>query len=376
MIRTLFLALFLAACAPAASGQVGAASGLLAALKSARPGQTIALPPGDYAGNLVKNRSFDPPVTIASADPARPAVLKDLTLVNDTGLWLRDLEFSTVGAPVGPRGPEGVIPFQVLKSRNIRLTRIAVHGDPHGTLATDVSGLLVRNSSNVTVEDSDFSYLHNAFGQADNDHLTVTGNRCHNLRDDCFRGGGTSYLTVTWNRCDSNHPDGKADPDHPDCIQIWGMKDEPDKPGAHDILIAHNLYVRGTGSQTQAVFIRSAARLNLPRIDHVRITGNLVLGGEYNGIYVDWMGPDVEIDHNIIRGFPDMWGSIVVRNASGIRLHDNNAQRYRIEPSTTSRIQEAHDKLAGSLDDRGTRALVARWEADKAAARRKAVPNP
>ncbi len=367
--RRLLNVLLFSCCLPSLS-QAAEVNRLVAALRSARPGAVIALPPGIYQGNALAGLRFSPAVTITSADRAHPATLKDLTIQNSSGLDFRNLEFSTADDPPGPRGAMDTIPFQVTGCAHLLFSQIKVHGDPNGSLATDETGLEVRNSSYVTVEGSEFSHLHNAFYVLDDDHVAFTNNYCHDLRDDCFHGGGTSWLQVTWNRADSNHPDGKADPDHPDFIQLWGRPTKGDDQ-AHDILIAHNFYRRGRGTQTQGIFVQTEPQWHIPPMRNVRITGNVILGAQYNGITVQGAAPGTEIDHNIVRGHNDMRSWIFVRDSAGVDLHDNVGELFYIEAKSTSNIHEAHDQHAGPVGH-DEEALAAQWERERTAAVRDA----
>src|ERR1700691_1768085 len=118
-MKMIEISLFLAACSPAGSQAsdaratapasaevVDGQSSITSLMRSARPGTTVRLPPGTYSNNVVKNLSFDPPVTVTSADPAHPATLTDLDVQNAGGLDFANLVFT---APLysGPPDPGG-----------------------------------------------------------------------------------------------------------------------------------------------------------------------------------------------------------------------------------------------------------------------------
>ena len=311
---TILAASLLVACsAPAGAAQVSTTAGLLSALSSASPGERILLAPGNYEGVVI--RGFKGTATVASANPARPAVLRDLTIDNSSGLVLEDLEMSTVGTPIDAAG-FGKMPFRVLHSQNIVLRHLNVHGAPDGALATDISGLLVRWSDHVTVENSEFSHLHNGMQHVDDDHLVIRGNHFHLLWDDGIRGGGSSDVLVENNLCDSNHPD-LADTDHPDCIQFWTANTTA---SVHDIVIRGNVYHRGTGNQVQGIFIRDD-KMTYPFL-RVVITGNVIEGALWNGISV-WGAIDPVIEDNHICGYPGQASWLVVRGTKGAIVRHN-----------------------------------------------------
>ena len=312
-------AVVMSGCTPASAGQVSTTEGLLAALSKAKPGEKILLAPGRYEG--VKIRNFNGTATVASEDPAHPAVLRDLIVDGSSGLVLQDLEMSTADMPVDSAGV-GKMPFVVIHSHAIVLRRLNVHGSPDGTLATDISGVLVRLSDHVTVEDSEFSHLHNGLQHVDDDDIIFRNNHFHLLRDDGIRGGGSSNVLIENNRCDSNHPD-KDDADHPDCIQFWTSNTTAP---AHDITIRGNVYRRGSGHPVQGIFLRDETT-KLP-YENVVVTDNTIEGGLWNGIAV--MGShNPFIEGNRVCGYPDQESWLVLRDSDGGVVKNNRSEKLK-----------------------------------------------
>jgi len=329
-------ALATSSCGRAAGATANDTGGLLAALGRAKPGEVITLAPGSYT-NVGS-------ATITSADPSHPAVLTDLTIADSSGLTLKNLELSAANTPIGQFGAEATIPFEVTRSKNVTLVALKVHGALDGTLATDVSGLIIRNSDQVTLADSDFSHLHNALNQFSNTNLTVRGNHFHGLRDDGVRGGGSSHVLIENNRCEDNHPD-PSDDDHPDCIQFWtsGMT-----AVAHDITIRNNTYIRGKGRPTQGVFMRDETN-HLP-YEGVKIYGNVIEGAGYNGITVfGAINPDIE--DNYVCPYHDQQSWLIVRQVKRAMLADNRASRYVLQDS--SGVIQKNNKLIGECPEGG-----------------------
>lgn len=314
-ISCLLTGLLLGGCASARETRVGSTDQLLAALSHADPDEEILLLPGEYED--VNVRGFHGTATVRSADPARPAVLRGLTIDQSSGLVFEDLEMSTVGTPPGPAGV-GRMVFRVLHSHDVTLRKLKVHGDPNGALATDISGILIRWSDHVTVEDSEFVHLHNGLQHADSEHITIRNNHFHLLWDDGIRGGGSSYVLIENNLCESQHPD-PADIDHPDCIQFWTANTTA---AAHDITIRGNRYRRGSGMPVQGIFVRDD-RANLP-FRNLVITGNDIEGGLWNGISVmSTEGPVLE--NNRVCRYRDQDSWIVVRDTKGAVVRNNKA---------------------------------------------------
>jgi hypothetical protein len=161
---------------------VASTAALNSAIKAAHAGDTILLQGGTYtlaASNLV----FSSDVTIASADTSKLAVLTGLNISGTTGLTLRDLELRADAV-------NGAFPFRVSGSHDIHFQRLDAHGSLDGNPGNDVSGFLVRESSDVSFEDSEFRELQHAINHLNVNHLTVKGNEFHDLRTDGVRGGG------------------------------------------------------------------------------------------------------------------------------------------------------------------------------------------
>jgi hypothetical protein len=311
--------------------------GLVRTLRQAPPGAVIRLAPGIYSG--VRFGDFHGDATIVSDDPAHPAVFTELTIWKSSGLTIKNVEFSTEAAPTGAYGPANVIPFQILTSSQMTFDHLNVHGSVNGSLATDVSGMIIRNSDHVTVSDSDFHNLHNGLQHMDDTFLTVTHNHFHHLRDDGFRGGGSSNVLVTDNHCDSNHPDGAKDVDHPDCIQFWTSRTTA---SAHDITITGNSYDRGDGIQTQGVFVKDDVG-TLP-FQRLSISGNTIRGALWNGILVDG-AVDPVIENNIVCSYPDQLSWIRLQNVHGAELRGNTTTRFMY--ITSSGVKESHNIMNG-----------------------------
>ena len=189
--------------------------------------------------------------------------------------------------------PRLTTPFLVAGSSDIHFDRVDVHGDPHGSLATDESGFVIRDTDNVSVTRSEFSHLHDPLMHFQDTHITISGNYIHDNRDDGIRGGGSSWLLISGNRCESDHPD-RDDLEHPDCIQVWTTNT---KASAHDITITDNIYIRGKGLPNQGIFVQDELG-NLP-LENVKVTNNVIIGSMWNGIYVKH-GHNVEISGNTV----------------------------------------------------------------------------
>src|SRR3546814_4184259 len=98
------------------------------------------------------------------------------------------------------------------------MSHMYVHGLLDGDPSNDAMAMNIRNSSNISVTESEFEDLHHAINFLDSDHVTVSGNSFHTMRSDGVRGGGTNDVVISNNYFTDFHPVGA---DHPDAIQLW-----------------------------------------------------------------------------------------------------------------------------------------------------------
>lgn len=308
---------------------VGNSAGLILALKSAQPGDTVLLAPGTYSNVAIKGLQFSEDVTIKSADATKPAVLTDLLVYKSTGLTFSDLEFSTAGS-------SDPFPFRVTKSEDIHFTRLDVHGTLNDNPGDDKSGPLIRESSNVSITNSEFHELGFGVNHLDSKNLIISGNSFHDLRSDGVHGGGSSFVTVANNTFTDFYPVGA---DHPDAIQFFTTNTTA---SATDLIVTGNVIVRGDGDVIQGIFLRNGSG-DLPFIN-VKIADNFVSGGMYNGIAV-LNGRNIEITGNKVESLLDMKSWIRVDNAIGVNVSNNDAIQF-VFNNVTSLVQVGNDLMA------------------------------
>ena len=241
---------------------------LIKYVSSAANGDTILLSSGNYSGVLLQNISKSGNITIASADANAPAVLTDLTVRNCQGMTFSNIDmFATKD-----------MPFQVLSSSRITLDQVDVHGKINGSSSDDVRGMIVRNSTDVTVSNSHFHELTSALTHLDSQYINFTNNKFELIGNDGIAGGGTSHLSITGNVFTNFDHVG---PVHPDAIQIWTTNTTK---SASDIDVSRNVFTRGNGAIVQGIFITD--QVGLP-YKNVTVNDNVVVGAMYNGIWVD-----------------------------------------------------------------------------------------
>src|SRR3546814_14863649 len=93
------------------------------------------------------------------------------------------------------------------------MSHMYVHGLPDGDPSNDAMAMNIRNSSNISVTESEFEDLHHAINFLDSDHVTVSRTSFHTMRSDGVRGGATNDVVISNNYFPDFHHFGA---DHPD----------------------------------------------------------------------------------------------------------------------------------------------------------------
>ena len=284
-------------------------AGLLGALAKAKGGDTVSLQAGTYSAVKLQGLNFPGEVTVKSQDASRPAVLTDFKVSNSSGLNFKNLEFF-----VNPAKAD--LPFQVLNSSNVSFDGLFVHGTLNGSSHDDKRGMIVRNSTDVSITNSRFEQLTDALNHLDSSHLTFSGNRFSGVRDNGIAGGGTSHLVIANNQFTNFDHVGTV---HPDAIQVWTTGT---KKSATDITITGNLFDRGTGAAVQGIWVNDETG-KLP-FDRVVVSGNTVVGAMYNGIGVSG-ARNATVANNTVVGIDGQQSWIRLANIGSATVTDNIA---------------------------------------------------
>jgi Ca2+-binding RTX toxin-like protein len=287
---------------------------LLAAVKLAQPGDEIRMAPGQYSGVSLKGILPAGNVTITSADPTNPAVLSDLTVSGSSNLTISNVKMMV------PDNSYTWYHFQILSSSNIKVVDTLFEG-PGLTPVQSTTGLMVRNSTNVSIDSSEFKNL--VFGVAflDNKGVSVTNSLFHDIRCDGIRGGGNSQVNFSYNYFTDFRP---AIGEHADAIQFWTTNTTAP---TSDITIIGNAIVRGTnGAPIQGIFFRDEL-MTMP-YSNVTVKDNIVIGGSYNSITLDGVISGTVTGNSVI-AFPDQDAWIRTQNTTeNLVLSGNTAFKY------------------------------------------------
>jgi Ca2+-binding RTX toxin-like protein len=321
---------------------VSTSSELLSAISKAKAGDTISLKSGTYNGINLSNVNVAGNVTITSANADKPAVLGDLMIKNSSGFTFSNLEFA-------PQSVDRAYTFQVLNSSNINFSNLNVHG-PAGEVGYDSSPFMIRNSSNVSVTNSDFSHLWHGINMLDSTGVTLVGNSFQDIRTDGIRGGGNSNVVISDNYFTNFVPQTG---DHPDAIQLWTGGTTS---SASNITITDNVVYRGDGAAVQGIFLRD--QVGTVPYQNVTVTGNLIVGGMGNGISLDHVIGGV-VSNNTVAGLNDDKSWVMVKNSTGVAVDHNSATTYLLDDNN-SNVAITNNSTIPTVYDGGL-STVTKW---------------
>ena len=320
---------------------VNSSATLATALKAAQSGDTILLAQGTYSVNVL-NSTYASDLTITSVDANRPAVVNWLNVSGTTGLTMRDLEF---------RADAGVAnPFKVSGSSDIHFSNLNVHGSLDDNPQNDTNGFLIRSSSNVSIEDSEFQQLSFAISHIEIEGLVLRDNAFHDIRSDGIRGGGSSNVIISGNTFRDFYPLAN---DHADAIQFWTSNTTKN---AHDIVVSDNVIQRGDGAPMQGIFMGDEVAGVF--YERVTIDHNLVSGGLFHGINVT-SAIGVTIEDNVVQGYTDTRSWIRVDDVVGATIRNNDANLFTVT-ATSKNVTQLDNIVISQASDGGV-AAFANW---------------
>jgi hypothetical protein len=317
---------------------VSSGSALTSAVRSAKDGDVIQLNSGTYDID-VRNAAFTNGVTITSA-PSANVVVNSFFVYNDKGLIFKDLELIRSSTTKK---------FEVNSSTNVTLDGFYVHGSLDDQPNNDGNGITVRDSHNITIQNSEFQQLYSGLSHLKDDGLIVRGNYFHQMAMDGLRGGGSSNVTVDQNFFTDFNRDGGV---HTDAMQFWTTNE---KTSAHDITVTNNVVLGSVGTSMQGIFLADETRV-LP-YQHVNISGNMILGSQWNGIYNN-NGVDVSVtDNTVVATSSSMSAWIKLASIEGATLANNVSTSFIWTDNTG--VQADNQTVAMATD--GGLSLLNQW---------------
>jgi hypothetical protein len=238
---------------------------LSAALKAAKPGDTIRLPAGTYSGLSLDGFSFAAPgVTITSDDPAQPAVLTNFNIGMGSGF--SGLTFSRLDLKVLTPNWSG---FNIYSSQHITFDHVHVYG-PAGAPDPDVQAVNFFDCSYITFTNSEVEQVSHGLSISRSDHVVVSGNNIHHVNSDTLDFVQVSNAVISGNAL---HDFFTTDGNHSDAMQFGTANSTV---ASHDVTISDNLIFRGGGGNTQGIFISDELG-TMPFADFT-VADNLIIG--------------------------------------------------------------------------------------------------
>lgn len=234
---------------------------LQAALAAAKPGDTLSLAPGVYAGLSLYHQDFGAGITLTSADPANRAVLTNFNMEAVQGVTFSHLDFKVL--------TPAFVGFNVYSSQHITFDQVHMYG-PSGAPDENAEGIRFFDSSYVNFTNSEVDQVAHGVSFARSDHLVVTGNNIHDVNSDTLDFSQVSNVTIAHNALHDFYPTNGA---HPDAMQFMTAGTTS---ASHDVTISDNLIYRGAGQNTQGIFFGDEVG-TLP-FQNVTVTGNLIIG--------------------------------------------------------------------------------------------------
>ena len=240
---------------------VRTAGELQAALKAAKGGETILLAEGDY-GSLTMGKwspieaRYASEVTVASADPDKPAKITEMLLREVSNVTFDGINFDYTFKAGQPTWHAA---FKVHDSEGVTIRNSVFDGDVASGMGGADDGFATGQGlaiwgQDLTVENNEFREFWTALGVGGKD-VTVRGNDIHSIRSDGMRVVNVQGVVIEDNHI-HDFKGSYASGDHRDMIQFWTTNL---KTPNTDIVIRGNRLDIGEGSEAQSIFMRNEA---------------------------------------------------------------------------------------------------------------------
>lgn len=257
-------------------GEVARSAGeLQLALDQAKGGEEILLSSGHYGDVRIVNRRFVNPVTLRSATTNAPAKFRRLHVADSSNVHFVGVDF---GDGLRENEPKWTRMVEVTRSQNVRFDSVHIHGSLDDDRKNDGWGLFVRDSSDVTVHNSEIQHVWRGILVQSSVRLEIIGNRFHDLQSDGANFAGTLGVLIENNSFRDFYP---AATDHADAIQFWTAGQTQ---GNSDVVIRNNVIMQGKGDGLQGILIGNELKLSS---SNLLIENNLLYSAvQYHGITV------------------------------------------------------------------------------------------
>ena len=303
---------------------VASAAALKSATQSAASGDTLRLAGGDYGDLTIMSKAFiGAGLTIASANPDRPAVFNSLNVIASSGIHF-------VGVDVDYTATASTYAFSsvvdILRSKDISFVggRVnatsATNGVPDDANELDATGnviglqtgrgFTIEDSSGVTVQRTEIRHVAKGVVMSDSDHVTLRGNEISDVRTSPIVGGGLSYIVIDGNHLSNATPWGWGGKDHADFIHLWTSRDSTEPSVGIEII--NNTIDQDDGVAILGINIEDNSGLGF---DGIRIADNLILLGNSQGVRLEHVFNAV-VKGNVLAAAGDKAPGILVTHGS------------------------------------------------------------
>jgi len=302
---------------PAGADTIVSSDAELVSAVAASNGGTIALAPGSYDDVTISGKTPSTPLVITSTDPANPAVIDGWVMINNSSnITLTGLEVDPASIAAFDGWHQAVL---IRDSSDVIVRDIVIDGhivtaeegvDPSTIRPGDPNrgdivgyrygtGLAVRFSNDVLVEDVEIRDLHSGGFLQNSEAVTVRNAYIHDMRSEGLDLEDLRDVVIEDSRFERFHPwrntDG-YDSDHPDMIQFWGANGEY---GIQDLTIRNNVFLEPDG-WTQTIFGGlSGGDADVVSFERFFIYDNLIVNAHLHGISLTNV-MNSEIHHNLL----------------------------------------------------------------------------
>ncbi|MBL8770980.1 MAG: right-handed parallel beta-helix repeat-containing protein [Phenylobacterium sp.] len=301
-------------------------AGLNAALQSAKAGDTIRLAPGNYGDVSIQSKTYATDLTITSADPSNPAVMRSLLVYKSSGVNVDNVDVSFVPNETTFAHHSAV---RISGSTDIQFTNGKITGGPAVTgvaqSATDLDstgnviglptgrGVTVEWSKDVTIQANDVSKFHKGIVLHSSSEVTIQGNTVGDVRTGTISGANVSNIKVDGNTLTNSRPwQWGNNGDHADFIHFW--TDAKQTGPSTGISITNNKILQGDGTAILGIYLDDNG--NNLGFSKATISNNVVVNGNAIGVRLENTF-DSSLQNNVF-----LQSSGTSKNAPGIYLTD------------------------------------------------------
>jgi hypothetical protein len=264
---------------------VSNSSELLKAVAGRTADTVIVLNPGNYGNVTINGGGSSLPITLQAASTTSASTFTNLTINQANGVTLSGLTFS----PTSTNGTYSGYTLDIEHSSNVVVKDSFFVGGATA-FKDEANGILVDNSSNVTVDHNSFTGLTRGGLFANSDKVTITNNNLTNLRSDGFDFTAVSNVEIAHNKFSDFHP---TEADHPDGIQFWTVGTTVP---SSNINIHDNVMTFTSANPSQGIFLGDESGAGF---SNVSIQNNYIATGYSHGISV-YNGSGVNISGNTV----------------------------------------------------------------------------